>query len=347
MASTIFETNNALTKKAWNEKLFRESVKDSFFSLYMGEGSDKVVHVKNELTKSQGDNITFGLRVQLQGDARVGNEKLEGFEKELPLFNDSVSLEQYRQAIRRKGRLTKQRAMFAIDEEHKTALKEWGTTFIDQLCVDKILEAPTRVVYQVSGTFTVASGGAAATTAATAMHASNTLITPKLISQARTYAKTGGMVNGVRRFMPIKPIPIKGKSYYVLLVTEDQLNDLQNNSDMMTAHREARERDIDNPIFQSADLIYNGVCIRGYEKLPNALGGAGANVNYGKGVLLGAQSLIWAWGEKEDVLMEQFDYQNEIGWAWHMLAGCKKPKFNSEDFGSLGFYTASSNITGA
>lgn len=340
MASTIFETNNALTKKAWDEKLFRESVKDSFFSLYMGEGADNIVHVKNELTKSQGDNITFGLRTQLSGAGRTGNEQLEGFEEDLPTYSDSITLEQYRHAVRRKGRLTKQRAMFAIDEEHKMALKEWASTKIDQLCVDAIVDDPSRVVYQVSGTFTVTGTPA---TAATAMHASNTLLTPKLISQVRTYAKTGGN----RRFMPIKPIRIKGKDYYVLLVHEDVLNDLFNDSNMMTAHREARERDIENPLFQSADIIYNGVLIRGYEKMPVATnGGAGANVAYGKCSLLGAQSLIWAWGEKEEVVMENFDYKNEVGWAWHILAKTKKPVFNSEDYGSLGLYCACSNISG-
>jgi len=340
MASTVFETNNALTKKAWDEKLFRESKKDMFFSLYMGEGADNIVHVKNELTKCQGDNITFGLRTQLVEAARTGNEQLEGFEEDLPTFNDSISLEQYRKAVRRKGRLTKQRAMFAIDEEHKLALQDWAATFQDQLCVDAITDAPTRVLYHVSGTFTVAS----AATAATAMHAANTLITPKLISQARTYAKTGGN----RRFMPIKPIKIKGKEYFVLLVHEDVLNDLFNDTIMMTVNREARERDLDNPLFQSADLIYNGVLIRGYEKMPVVTtGGAGSNVNYAKCSLLGAQSLIWAWGEKEDIIMEHFDYKNEVGWAWHILAKTKKPKFNSEDFGSLGFYVACSNISGA
>ncbi|MBP9838884.1 MAG: N4-gp56 family major capsid protein [Proteobacteria bacterium] len=345
MASTVFETDNALTKKAWDEKLFRESELDTFFSDYKSTKKDSIVWVKDELSKGQGDQVTFGLRTLLEGAGQTGDSFLEGKEEKIKTYDDSVTLEQYRHAVRRKGRLSKKRAMFSIDDEMKEALMEWMRAKKDQLCVDAILDAPTRVAYQVSGTFTVATSAA---TAATAMHASNTLITPKLISQIRTYARTGGMVNGKRRFMPVKPIMIGGKSYNGLIVPEDVLNDLFNNAEMQTANREARERDIDNPLFQSADLIYNGVLIRGYEKMPTlSTGGAGGNVNYGKCVFLGAQSLIWANGEREETVTETFDFGNEVGVATGMICKVKKPKFNSEDYGSIGVYVACSNISGS
>lgn len=343
MAETVFETDDPLALKAWSEKMRRSIEKDYFFSSYMGTSVKDIVYKQEELSKGAGDKVTIGLFANLKGEGKTGNQQLEGYEEDVVTHSDAVELEQYRHATRRKGRLTKKRVLFAIDSVHQELIRKWGKEKKEQLCVDALVSSPTRVVYQVSGTFTVASGGSAATTAAAAMHATNTVITPKLITQARTYAKTGGN----RAFEPLQPVNIKGKDYFVLLVPEDVLNDLFNNSDIMSVHREARERDIDNPLFQSADIIYNGVLIRGFERMPTSATGGGAAVNYGKCALLGAQALAWADGEKEDVVMETFDYKNQMGWAWHIVCGVKKPVFNSEDYGSLGFYVACSNISGA
>lgn len=345
MASTIFETSNALTKKAWETKLFREVKKATFFSDYMGEGPDNIVQVKTNLQKDQGDLITFGLRLQMTGTGVTGDDHLEGKEEALRTFDDSVSLQQYRHGHRVKGRLSRKRAMFSIEEEAKVAIKDWGVTKQDDLCVEALLSAPTRVAYPVgaSPAFTTASGGSALATAVAALNQTQSVITPKFLTQLRTYVKTGG--NG--RFQRLLPVTVKGKSYYVVLVPEDVLNDLFNNAEMVGAHKDARERGIDNPLFQSADLIYNGLLIRGYEKMPVATNGGGGSVVYGRCAILGAQALVWAWGMKEEVVQETFDYKNEVGYAWGMIAGVKKPKFNSEDYGSVGFCVSCSNISNA
>ncbi len=67
MAHTSFSTNSPETKKHWEEKLFRDVVKTSFFSSYMKEGSDNIVQVVRQLEKGQGDNVKVGLRMRLSG----------------------------------------------------------------------------------------------------------------------------------------------------------------------------------------------------------------------------------------------------------------------------------------
>lgn len=126
MAETIFTTSNALTKKAWDEKLHRETLPEAYWSKFMSTGADQPVHVKTDLEKDQGDNIKFGLITRLQGAGVTGDNQLEGQEEALVTYDDSVSLEQYRHGVVIRGKLTRKRAAFAITDEAKNMLKQWG-----------------------------------------------------------------------------------------------------------------------------------------------------------------------------------------------------------------------------
>ena len=63
MAKTNFTTSDALTKKVWEEKLFRDSAKEAYFSKFMGESSDSLVQEQTALEKEQGDRITLSVCV--------------------------------------------------------------------------------------------------------------------------------------------------------------------------------------------------------------------------------------------------------------------------------------------
>ena len=138
---------------------------------------------------------------------------------------------------------------------------------------------------------------------------------------------------------------VKGKSYYVLLVHPDVVYDLKQDSAIVNAWQYAQERGSDNPLFRDAEVMWDGVLVHSHENIPIAADGGGAAVKWSKGVLMGAQSLIWAWGERGEIVQETFDYKNEHGYAWSMIAKTKKPVFNSIDYGSLGVYFARSGIS--
>ena len=61
MSKTGFTTNSAETVKLWNEKLFRDTVKASYFSRFMGTGSDSIVQVKTDLESGKGDRVRFAI----------------------------------------------------------------------------------------------------------------------------------------------------------------------------------------------------------------------------------------------------------------------------------------------
>jgi len=86
MANTAFATGDALTKKVWSAKLFKEAMREMFFTKFMGESSDSVIQVKTDLKKEKGDRITVGLRMRLTGAGQTSSTTgitLEGNEEAL------------------------------------------------------------------------------------------------------------------------------------------------------------------------------------------------------------------------------------------------------------------------
>lgn len=344
MGYTTFATDNALTRQVWQEKLYRDSVKTSYFMKFSGSDSSSLVQIQNALEKGQGDKVTFGLRMRLVGAGVTGDAVLEGNEEALSTYDHSATLEQYRHAVRDSGRMTRKRAMFSISGEAQAAIQEWGQEKIDSLCFDALgvgagaTADPTKIFYKTS------SGVQATATAATAKSALTTAdskLTPAMISWLKAWAKTGGN----RTYVPLRPVKVDGREYYVLLVHPDCMYDLKTNSSFEQAQREAEIRGSSNPLFTGATAIWDGVVIHEHENCAIAAdAGAGSNVPWAKCAFMGAQSLLWAWGQRVEIVEEKFDFQNQQAFAFGMIAAASKPKFNNLDFGSVGVYLSRSNI---
>lgn len=329
MAKTAFTTSDALTKKLWEEALFRDTAKESYFSRFMGSTAQSLVQTNEKLEKNRGDKVTFGIRMRLAGSGITAGQTLEGNEEKLVTHDFSVTLQQYRHAVRDNGEIDRKRAMFSIDEESEAALKTWGAEKIDSLCMTAITTSPTKIFYgDGTSTSTITTAGK---------------ITPALISKVKTWCSTGGN----RTQTPLRPIRINGKNYFVLLLHPDAMYDLKVDSTFAQARREALERGKDNPIFSGAEAVWDGVVVHEHENVPTVTTwGAGGNVPGVKAIFMGAQSLCWAWGRRPKVVQKTFDYDNENGFAWSMLCAVGKPVFNSLDYGSVGVYVARTNISG-
>lgn len=342
MGKTAFATNNALTKKVYEEKLFRDSVKESYFSKFMGNTASAMVQTKTQLEKGKGDQIYFGIRMRLTGAGVTSGTQLEGNEERLTTYSASVSLERYRHAVRDDGALTRQRAVFDIDTESEQSIRDWGAEKIDSLCFTAALANPTKIFYR-DGTAGAITATGTASTAKTALSATHSKLNTTLISALKAWAKTGG----ARSYVPIRPIKIKGREYYVLLTHPDSMYDLKIDSTFAQAMREAQDRGPENPLFEGATAIWDGVVIHEHENCTTGTdAGASSNVAWNKGLFLGAQSLCFAWGERPEVIQEEFDYKEEHGYAWAMTCGVVKPTFNSLDYGSVQVYLARTNISG-
>lgn len=342
MAETIFTTSDALTKKVWDEKLYRDAVKESYFAKFMQTGSSALVQTKTQLEKEQGDKITFGIRMKLQGAGVTSTQTLEGNEEDLTTHDSSVTLEEYAHAVKDRGPMDRQRAMFSIDEESRSAIKDWMSEKQDALAFAAILNAPTRIFYkdQAAGAL---SNTTVAATAKAALGSTHSKLTPGFISYLKAWAMTGGGRTGSQ--IPLRPVKVNGKNYFILLVHPDNMYDLKIDTTFSQAMREAQERGKDNPLFEGATAIWDGVVIHEHENCTTGTDAGGGAIAWSKGVFMGAQALVWAWGRRPKVVEETFDYGRKHGYAVSMIAGTAKPVFNSVDYGSLGVYLARTQIS--
>jgi N4-gp56 family major capsid protein len=300
---TGFATDNALTKKLWSEKLYRDTLKDIFLTNMIGKGADSIIEMKSDLEKEKGDNVTFGLRMRMtdagQSSSTTGIT-LEGNEVAMTTYDFSVSLTEYGQSIKAQSKLSLKRPAFDLRTEMKDTLKDWAAEKLETIMLNALLASPSTNRY-IEKTGVMAA-----------------LDVEALRRKAKTVTPT------------IRPITIKGKKYFVLLAHPYALKGLKADDDFRNANMNARDRGVDNPLIQGADLIYDGVLIYEYNRSEMLLTG-----NVCRSLLLGAQAGALAWAQKPSWMEKDFDYDRIPGVAVDMLLGFGKTKFNSQDYGCI------------
>jgi len=260
MAKTAVATGDALTRKLWDRKLYLDIQKQSYFTKFESEDGDNVVHVKKDLEKEKGDAITFGIRMRLNKPFIVDGQS-EGNEHALTTHSFSVALHKYRVPVRDDGELTRKRAIWDVEKESRAAIVEDAAEKLDELKFTTLGATLTRNFYcsALAASFHTSANAVVAKAGLTTAGPTSCDISPKLISFAKTWALTGGLAAGARVQTPLQPIMVDGKPHLILLIHPDQRFDLANNTVMVQAHREARERGKENPIFSGADFIWDGV----------------------------------------------------------------------------------------
>lgn len=345
MAKTAFTTNSAETRKKWNEKLYRDWMKEAYFPRFFGSEMDGLVLEKTDFLKEQGDEITFTLIHRLTGSGVTEGITLEGNEEALDPTSFSITLEENAHAVRDRGPLDRQRPGFSIDEKSDKAIRVWGAEKIDEKCFTAMDLSPSVIFYTTANS-TVYNATSTLATAKAAID-SNEVITLNLISFLKAYAKTGGN----RAQTPIKPVMVGGKPYWIMLTHPDSMFDLKTSSAWQQANREARERASENPIFTGAVGVWDGVVIHEHENITvGADAGAGGDVAYCQAHFMGMGALAVAWGKRPFVVAEEFDYKREHGFGLDMIFAAKKPQFDysgtTKDYGTFMVMLARTNVGG-
>ena len=342
MATTSYGVNNALAVKLWSKRLVREALKATFAWQFMGDSMDDLIQLKNETSKSAGDRITIGLRMQLSGDGVQGDGTLEGNEEALTTYSDNLYIDQLRHAVRSAGKMSEQRVPFEVRTEALAGLRDWWAGRIDTWFANQI----TGYTAQVDTRYTGNQATIAPTTAQlliqgqsaeSSLTSSDTFVLG-LIDRAVATAKTLSPV--------IRPLMINGKPKYVAFLHPYQVYSMRISTttgqwlDITKAAMQGGEID-DNPIYTGALGEHNGVILHEWTRLPNALTSAlVAKANTKRAVLCGAQAAVMATGQGSDAdkpnwVEQLFDYGNSLGVSGGMIAGLKKTVFNSADFGTI------------
>lgn len=358
MAQTEFGVNHPLAVKLYSKMLAKEVISKTYVGKFIGKGKSSLVQELVDLKKSAGDQITFGLRVQLQGAGIQGDATLEGNEEALDFFDDAIIVNQLRHATRTKGKMTEQRVPYNLRQESKDALTDWfadrmDTAFFNQICGNT---AQTDTKYTGNNAVIAPSTNRilrAGNQSNDESLTSSDTFDLQLIDIARERAETSSTLNGTGSL--IRPLMVNGENMYVMFLHDYQVTQLRTNTSTgqwMDIQKAAMQGgDVKkNPIFTGALGVYNGVVLHKATRVTqgvNSSSGA-AETDVRRAVLCGAQAAAIAFGSDNGASRyswneELFDYGNQLGVKAGSIFGLKKTKFipsddsstNAEDFGTI------------
>lgn len=336
--------NDPLAVKLWSKKLSVEVLKNTWASKFMGDTPNAIIQIKDETTKSAGDKITYGLRMQLTGAGVLGDGTLEGNEEALTTYNDAVIIDQLRHSVRSGGRMSQQRVPFSVREEALSGLRDWWTDRFDTSAFNQLCGYTPQVDVRFTGNqATIAPDNGHYLNA----HSAASVLDTDLV-QADVYSLSliDRAIERARTLTPaIRPTRVGGKAMWVTFLHPYQVTDLRTNTatgqwlDIQKAAMTGGEIE-DNPIFDGALGMYNGAIL--HEDVRVTLGAVAAapTANVRRAVFAGAQSAMLAFGRDSGPnrytwVEELFDYENQLGVAAGSIYGMKKARFNNLDFSTI------------
>lgn len=328
MADWTFATADALTAQTWAKKWWIEAKDESYFyeNGYIGKDELNSIIVEfPDLEKEQGYQHTFGQVRNLSGAGIQGDNTMEGNEEAPDVFDDAITINQKRNAVRTKGKLSDQ---YPSDKNVRmwaeTLLKRWMADTLDQDIFTALGTSITKAIY---------GGDATATTDI----ASDDLMTLSLISKCVAYAQKASP--------KISPVNVKGKQYYVICISPDQAYDLrESDSAWAQAQREAMKPGLDNALFTQAAGVWNNTVIQVHDRIPLATTwGSGTNLTGATAFFMGAGCAGIAYSKRKIWNEKTFDYGNKVGMCIGAIYGVTKAVFNSADNALVGVRTYRTN----
>ena len=365
MAETDFGALDSTRKIVFDRMIWQDGRDMSFWHAngFMGRGTEdmsKPVHLVNSLTATdKGEKCIMQLVQDLTSDGVVGDNELYGNEESLVNDEIEIVIDQIRNGVRSKGRMSRQVSVVNFRKMARKKLGYWiadkldelgfltGTGLSYALRLDGSARTAGSQLPQLNFAAAVSAptgrrvmhAGAATSTAS--ITAADT-ITWNTIVEACAFAKRAHM----------KPVRVSGKSTYIIVLSTEQLRDLKQDPTYQSNVRSAGPRGDKNPLFSKAVAMIDDIVIHETNRVPTTLGlasgskwGAGNDVDGAHGLLLGAQALGYAEikGEASGYdELDNTDYGARQGNAISRMIGYLKPKFDSiwddnteQDFGVI------------
>lgn len=326
---------SGLLVSRWGRDLFREAGPMQYFTRFMGKGPNNILQVKTELKNKEGDDVTFGLIMRLSGSAVIDDATLEGQEQSLTTYSQNVTLKMVSAAVRSKGRLHDRSHLYNFRSDSKGALAVWLAEYKDEDIFDTLSASPTRALgedaagaYRFDGTYK-------------SVLADGDKVTMKGINILNKIAIEPYYSTEVR----MRPVKIDGRNHFVLILSNEAIYDMKQDSTWNQANREARERGKGNPIFDGADFIYDNVIIHSHEFITTFTDGGSASVRGSLNLFLGAQAGVYAAADEVMWDEKRFNYNRKLGIAVGEIYGFAKTTFNTEDFATIIYCTANTQLT--
>lgn len=335
MALTTARTG--LTPQIWDDKFFMEYVRENRFKRYMGTDENSIIQLKDELTKKQGDKVTFAAVNKLAGAGVTGNTTLEGNEEALDTRSMAVTVAPLRHAVAVTN-WDEQKSAIELRDTAKMALKLWSMEKMKTAIIDALgsingvayasATAAQRNAWIVDNVDRVLVGklksNYSATHATALANIDNTddKLTPEAVSLMKRIAQTASPA--------IKPIRLnEDEEWFVLFANSRAFRDFSLNSTVTQANRDARQRGMDNPLFTGGSLVWDGVIVREIPEIGILTGVGAGSIDVGPTYLCGAQAVGVAWAQRTKTTTQVSDYGFRNGVGLQEMRGIEKLIFGS------------------
>lgn len=369
MAETDFGALTTLQKRVWSAKVTKQG-RDQNFWLSNGfvsantEETGRPVQRVTELTETErGAEAVLPLVADLTGGGVVDDASLDGNEEALLTDAQVIKLSMLRNGVKSRGKMSEQRTVIRFRVQATDALSFWLADSVDEL----------MFMTQAGRAYSLNTDGSARSNSqwpqlkfasdVVAASANRTIYAGTATSEGSLAAgdkMVWDLVIKAKAFAKrkrIRPVKMGGRDYYILVLSTEQVRDLEQSSDYKTLHAQAMPRGLDNPLFTNAKRVISDVVIFDHQKIFNTLGiasgskwGSGGTVDGAQAVLMGSQALGMAQINRGGTGFEESDntdYKNRPGIGVGRIFGLLKPRYKSrydnqsvEDYGFVTIKTA-------
>lgn len=360
MSTTNIPVNDALAVKLWSKVLDHEALKFTDIGRLIGKNPNSIIHQKTETQKGAGDQITFGIRMQLTGAGFTENQVAEGNGESLTMYSDSLVINELGHVVgvKSKNTIDQQRVPFNLRDEAKGGLSDWyakrySVSFFNQMCgytvQTDIRYTGLNAVTAPSTTRIIRQSGRASDDLLVA----GDEFTLDLVDKAKELATT--------TTPPIRPVTFSGGSMgmggrrdfnktltdrFVMYLHPYQVSAMKRNTstgqwqDLIKAAYMGSSAAF--PIYNGAIGEHNSVVLRAAFDVTNGVSAADgtAVTTVKRAVLLGGQACMMAFGQDNGPSKyrwneELFDHKRRLEVSAWTIHGLKKTRYNSVDYGTI------------
>lgn len=355
MSTTSFAVNDAMAVKLWAKQVSEAERETSDTTKLQGEDDESIIHVKTDLSKGSGDQITYALRTRLVGDGFSEGQKAIGNGEGLSFYTDALVINELGHTVGVKSKTTidAQRVPFNLREQGKNGLTQWwkdrkSISFFNHVCgytpSNTVVVGSSGPKWTGMNTVVAPSAGrqiwAGTATNDQGLTSSDTF-TVSLIDKAKEVASVGSNM--------VRPITIGGQPKYVMYLDPAQVTSLRTNAtsggwlDITKAAMAGMEA-TKSPIYTGALGEWNGVVLRYSQDVTQGVNSStgAAITTVRRAVLLGAQAAAIGYGQSQEGgktryrwSEELIDHERELELGAWSVWGMKKCRYNSADFGTV------------
>lgn len=331
-----------LTPQIWDDQFFTDYVRSSRFKRYFGTDEASIFQLKDDLTKKNGDSVTFALVNELTGNGVTGNNTLKGNEERLNSRSHKVTVNVLRHAVAVDD-WDVQKSVIDLRNACRVQLREWAMKKLRDDCLSALGQidginyfsatAGQRNTWWGNNSDRVLCGTVSANYVGVAFATdiakigTGEQLTPNLLSALKRKAQSGSP--------KVKPVYVRemDQEWYVAFVGPMAWRDLTEDSPtsnvLTLANRDARVRGMDNPLFTGDSLVWDGMIIREIPEITalDVSGSGGARIE--PVYLCGAQAVGLAWAQRTKSTTDTDDYEFLHGVGVQEMRGIEKLRFGT------------------